>query len=76
MSLLLDIKKRNAVLLDMAQLLGKERTAILAANKIDMDSYLGDDIAMRDRLKVDQGKNRWYDFEPATTCGSGRPFGC
>ena len=56
MSLLLDIKKRNAVLLDMAQLLGKERTAILAANKIDMDSYLGDDIAMRDRLKVDQGK--------------------
>lgn len=56
MSLLLDIKKRNAVLLDMAQLLGKERTAILAANKIDMDSYLGDDIAMRDRLKVDQEK--------------------
>ncbi|MGP1992177.1 glutamate-5-semialdehyde dehydrogenase [Zobellia laminariae] len=56
MSLLLDIKKRNAVLLDMAQLLGKERTAILAANKIDMDNYLGDDIAMRDRLKVDQGK--------------------
>ncbi|MBT2159874.1 glutamate-5-semialdehyde dehydrogenase [Zobellia barbeyronii] len=56
MSLLLDIKKRNAVLLDMAHLLGKERTAILAANKIDMDSYLGDDIAMRDRLKVDQGK--------------------
>ena len=56
MSLLLDIKKRNAVLLDMAQLLQKERTAILEANKIDMDSYLGDDIAMRDRLKVDQGK--------------------
>ncbi|CAM4188477.1 glutamate-5-semialdehyde dehydrogenase [Zobellia nedashkovskayae] len=56
MSLLLDIKKRNAVLLDMAQLLQKERTSILEANKIDMDSYLGDDIAMRDRLKVDQGK--------------------
>ncbi|MBU2948715.1 glutamate-5-semialdehyde dehydrogenase [Zobellia uliginosa] len=56
MSLLLDIKKRNAVLLDMAQLLQKERTAILEANKIDMDNYLGDDIAMRDRLKVDQGK--------------------
>ncbi|MDO6817693.1 glutamate-5-semialdehyde dehydrogenase [Zobellia sp. 1_MG-2023] len=56
MSLLLDIKQRNAVLSDMAQLLDKERTAILAANKIDMDSYTGDDIAMRDRLKVDQSK--------------------
>ncbi|WP_289060857.1 glutamate-5-semialdehyde dehydrogenase [uncultured Zobellia sp.] len=56
MSLLLDIKQRNAVLSDMAQLLDKERTAILAANKIDMESYTGDDIAMRDRLKVDQSK--------------------
>ena len=56
MSLLLDIKQRNAVLSDMAQLLDKERTAILAANKIDMDGYTGDDIAMRDRLKVDQSK--------------------
>ncbi|WP_400070700.1 glutamate-5-semialdehyde dehydrogenase [Zobellia russellii] len=56
MSLLLDIKQRNAVLSDMAQLLDKERTTILAANKIDMDSYTGDDIAMRDRLKVDQSK--------------------
>lgn len=26
------------------------------ANKVDMDSYAGDDIAMRDRLKVDQAK--------------------
>ncbi|MBT9187410.1 glutamate-5-semialdehyde dehydrogenase [Zobellia russellii] len=56
MSLLLDIKQRNAVLSDMAQLLDKERIAILAANKIDMESYMGDDIAMRDRLKVDQSK--------------------
>ena len=56
MSLLLDIKQRNAVLSDMAQLLDKERTAIIAANKIDMESYTGDDIAMRDRLKVDQSK--------------------
>ncbi len=56
MSLLLNIKQRNAVLSDMAHLLDKERTAILAANKVDMDTYAGDDIAMRDRLKVDQGK--------------------
>ncbi|SIS41765.1 glutamate-5-semialdehyde dehydrogenase [Zobellia uliginosa] len=56
MSLLLDIKQRNAVLSDMAQLLEQERTAILAANKIDLDSYSGDDLAMRDRLKVDQEK--------------------
>lgn len=56
MSLLLDIKQRNAVLSDMANLLDKERAAILVANKVDMDSYAGDDIAMRDRLKVDQAK--------------------
>lgn len=56
MSLVLNIKQRNDVLLDMANLLDKERTAILAANKVDMDSYTGDDISMRDRLKVDQAK--------------------
>ncbi len=56
MSSLLDIQQRNAVLSTMAQLLEQEREAILAANKIDMENYSGDDIAMRDRLKVDHAK--------------------
>ncbi|WP_276169139.1 glutamate-5-semialdehyde dehydrogenase [Zobellia alginiliquefaciens] len=56
MSLLLDIKQRNAVLSDMAHLINQERSAILEANKKDMEGYTGDDLAMRDRLKVDQGK--------------------
>lgn len=56
MSLLLDIQQRNAVLSTMAQLLEQEREAILAANKIDMENYSGDDLAMRDRLKVDHAK--------------------
>jgi glutamate-5-semialdehyde dehydrogenase len=40
----------------MAKSIAENRTAILAANKIDLDGYSGDDISMRDRLKVDQNK--------------------
>lgn len=56
MSLHLDTQTRNAVLNTMAVLIEKERTAILEINKKDMANYNGDDIAMRDRLKVDDGK--------------------
>ncbi len=56
MSLLLDIQTRNAVLTTMASLVEKERTAIIATNKKDLDAYNGEDIAMEDRLKVDDGK--------------------
>lgn len=56
MSSQLTIEQRNAVLLSMAELVTKNRNDILKANKTDFDSYTGDDISMRDRLKVDQDK--------------------
>ncbi|WP_149274656.1 glutamate-5-semialdehyde dehydrogenase [Pareuzebyella sediminis] len=56
MKAFLDIQKRNAVLKTMARLLQKERKAILDANAIDIETYVGEDIAMRDRLKVDDDK--------------------
>lgn len=56
MSTQLSITQRNAVLTSMAKLIEENQTAILAANLIDLDRYTGDDISMRDRLKVDQRK--------------------
>jgi len=55
-SILLDIKQRNAVLLTMAELILVHKSKILKANTTDLDSYNGEDISMRDRLKVDQDK--------------------
>ena len=48
--------QRNSVLASMAQLIASEREAILKANKIDVENYTGEDIAMYDRLKVDNAK--------------------
>ncbi|MAU71739.1 MAG: glutamate-5-semialdehyde dehydrogenase [Pseudozobellia sp.] len=56
MNLLLSLKQRNAVLLSMAKYLDEEREAILLANKQDIDGYQGGDLAMHDRLKVDDAK--------------------
>ncbi|WP_299433942.1 glutamate-5-semialdehyde dehydrogenase [uncultured Maribacter sp.] len=56
MSILLNIKERNAVLLTMANLIIENKLTILAANKKDLDAYSGEDLAMGDRLKVDQSK--------------------
>jgi len=56
MNAVLNIQQRNAVLKTMAELLEQEREAILDANKIDMESYSGDDLAMHDRLKVNHAK--------------------
>lgn len=52
----LTIEKRNAVLTSMAKSIAESQTYILTANQIDLDTYLGDDISMRDRLKVNQSK--------------------
>lgn len=52
----LDIKTRNAVLTTMAGLISIEKSAFLAANKLDLDNYDGADLAMGDRLKVDDSK--------------------
>ncbi len=54
--MILSIEKRNAVLKTMSQLVADKAETILAANKIDMDSYNGEDLAMGDRLKVDDAK--------------------
>ena len=56
MNTLLSIEKRNAVLLKMASLLEEERAEIISVNKTDLDAYNGEDIAMYDRLKVDNAK--------------------
>ena len=56
MNTLLNSKQKNDVLASMAQLIAEEKTAILNVNKTDVDSYKGDDIAMYDRLKVDDAK--------------------
>ncbi|MEC3905645.1 glutamate-5-semialdehyde dehydrogenase [Tamlana sp. 2201CG12-4] len=56
MNTLLSIETRNAVLLKMAELLEREREAIISINKTDLEAYNGDDISMYDRLKVDHSK--------------------
>jgi len=56
MSTILNLETRNAVLIEMADLVYNQRKAILEANAKDMDTYDGDDLAMRDRLKVDDSK--------------------
>ena len=47
---------RSKILLDLALLLDVHRTAIIEANKKDMSSASHEDIALMDRLKVDDGK--------------------
>ena len=56
MNKLLSIETRNATLLKMAVLLHEERESIIKVNKEDLTSYSGEDIAMYDRLKVDDSK--------------------
>ena len=56
MNTILTIKERNNVLLSMARLIRQEREALLNANKKDLDSYNGGDLAMEDRLKVNDAK--------------------
>jgi len=56
MGLTLDITQRNAVLQEMAELVAKKASNILMANKEDMEAYDGADLAMGDRLKVDDAK--------------------
>lgn len=56
MNSILSIDKRNAVLITMKTLVKKHAQTILDANKIDMDSYDDSDLAMSDRLKVNDAK--------------------
>lgn len=56
MNKILSIDKRNAVLNAMQKLVKEHEQTILDANKIDMNSYDGADLAMGDRLKVNDAK--------------------
>ncbi len=56
MNATLTSQQRNAVLISMAKLIGEEKSALLEANKMDVKNYNGNDLAMVDRLKVDEGK--------------------
>ena len=52
----LTIEERNNVLKLMSKLVKQEKDTILKANKLDMDSYSGEDMAMYDRLRVNDAK--------------------
>ncbi|MBL7473343.1 glutamate-5-semialdehyde dehydrogenase [Robertkochia sediminum] len=56
MKTILTIKERNNVLSTMAKLIREESEAILTANKQDLEAYSGEDLAMEDRLKVNDAK--------------------
>ncbi|MHA7057540.1 glutamate-5-semialdehyde dehydrogenase [Aquimarina sp. M1] len=56
MDAILHISQRNAVLQKMAVLVNQQREAIIKANLKDLECYTGDDLAMQDRLKVDENK--------------------
>ena len=56
MNIALTSQQKNAVLLSMAALIEGEKSALLEANKTDVNNYTGDDLAMADRLKVDEAK--------------------
>ena len=56
MEVILSIKQRNSVLLSMARLVQEEKASILEANALDMANFDQNDLAMSDRLKVDEGK--------------------
>lgn len=52
----LSIEKRNAVLRTMAKLVEQERNEIILTNQEDLADYNGSDLAMEERLKVDDKK--------------------
>ncbi len=56
MSILLNIKQRNSVLHSMITLVDQSREVIINANQKDVETYIEDDKAMYDRLKVDDDK--------------------
>jgi glutamate-5-semialdehyde dehydrogenase len=52
----LSIEKRNLVLHSMAKLVEQERSQIILTNQEDLLAYDGSDLAMEERLKVDDKK--------------------
>ena len=56
MNISLTSQQKNAVLLSVSKLIAAEKLPLLAVNKMDVEKYHGDDLAMLDRLKVDEEK--------------------
>jgi glutamate-5-semialdehyde dehydrogenase len=56
MNKILNLEKRNAVLLRRAELVRQEESILLSANAKDLNSFESEDLAMIDRLKVDKKK--------------------
>jgi len=56
MNKVLTIEQRNAVLISMAKLVKAKEQSILDANKIDIETFSGNDKAMYDRLIVNENK--------------------
>ena len=56
MNITLTSQQKNAVLLSMAKLISEEKSVLLKANKTDIEKYDGEDLAMVERLKVDEEK--------------------
>jgi len=56
MNATLTSQQKNSVLLSMAKLIADEKLVLLNTNKRDVKNYIGDDLAMVDRLKVDETK--------------------
>jgi len=56
MNTLLTSQQRNDVLSSMSQLIADKKASILSANKLDVERYDSGDLAMVDRLKVDDSK--------------------
>ncbi|EJL65209.1 glutamate-5-semialdehyde dehydrogenase [Flavobacterium sp. CF136] len=52
----LSIEKRNLVLHSMAKLVEQDRSQIIQVNQEDLNAYDGSDLAMEERLKVDDKK--------------------
>ena len=56
MNIALTSQQKNAVLLSMSKLIAAEKLALLQANKTDVAQFHGDDLAMQERLIVDEEK--------------------
>ncbi len=56
MNIALTSEQKNTVLSYMAKLIAAEKSALLAANKTDVAQFQGADLAMQERLKVDEAK--------------------
>lgn len=71
----LSIDQRNSVLQKMARLVIENKELILEANQLDLQSYNQNDLAMYDRLKVDEEKIQGMILSLEQLAGQEDPVG-